>query len=195
MVRAGALRQHDVVGLHVAVDDAVLVRLSEGAADLAKDRVGARRVHRAAPFEGAREALALDELHDEEELPLRRGAEVVDLDRVRVLELGDRRHLALEAGLNGGIARELFVERLDGDLACLGAELLLPFVDGAHPPFAEQLHDAKLTPEDLAEERIGAGDRRRRAGGAAVLAEAFCAVDGLVTGRAFHEFGGRESHK
>ena len=83
-------------------------------------------------------------------------AEVVDLDRVRVLELRDRADLALEARLDLRVARQVRVQRLDGDLALGRAELLLALVDRAHAALAEEADDLVLAAQDLADHRVAA---------------------------------------
>ena len=78
-----------------------------------------------------------------------------------MLELGDGADLALEARLDLRVARQVRVQRLDGDLALRGPELLLALVDGAHPALAEQANDRVLAAEHLAEHRVGALSPRR----------------------------------
>ena len=99
------------------MDDAAPVRLFERAADLLEDGDRAIRRHGAALLERVGEALSLEELHHDVEDAFGRGPEVVDLDGVRVLKLGDGADLALEARLDLGVARQMGMERLHRDLA------------------------------------------------------------------------------
>jgi hypothetical protein len=82
-------------------------------------------------------------------------AEVVDLDRVRVLELRDGADLALEAREDLRVAREVRVQRLDRDLARLRAELLLALVDGSPCRLRRGADDLVLAAERLADHRVG----------------------------------------
>ena len=76
---AGALGQNDVLGLEVAVDDALPVRLVERAADLGQDLEHALRLHRPL-LQRIRETLPLDKLHRDVERA------VVGLTEVEELE-------------------------------------------------------------------------------------------------------------
>ncbi len=120
----------DVVGLHVAVDDPVLVGVREGE----REPVGDLRRAPGGKLAFLDELLALDELHDEVGPPAH-GSGVVDLDYVPVAELADRGRLAPEA-FERLLARARRVEDdLDRDVSLEpGVE---PAVDDAHAAAAE----------------------------------------------------------
>src|SRR5581483_10806751 len=86
--------EEDVPGLQVAVDDPLRVSVGDGGRDLADDAGDLSRLDR--PPQARGEALALDELHDDEGLLLV-GPDVEDLDDARVAELARRARLAQEA--------------------------------------------------------------------------------------------------
>ena len=92
---APGLRQHDVAGLEVAVDDALLVRGGERVGDLRPELHHLVERQRAL-LQAIRERLALEELHHQEV----RVALVPDVEEradVGVVERRDRLGLALEA--------------------------------------------------------------------------------------------------
>ena len=86
-LRNAVLRQEDVGGFDVAVDDAGVVSLGEAVADVAGkcDRLVKRDRPRLAAVE---QATAVDIFHDQKR-PVLGAAVVVDLDDVRVVERGD----------------------------------------------------------------------------------------------------------
>ena len=87
--------EHHVRGLEVAVEDALLVRGGEPAAELARDFEGlVGRQPPDAPHERG-EVLAVDELHREEQVVVRLGHVVHAADR-RVRDLPRQAHLAVE---------------------------------------------------------------------------------------------------
>ena len=107
----GAL-DHDVVGLHVAVDDALRMRVGESPADVAQDLSELRRRHRPASSDAVAERLAVDERHDEEH-------DVVDVvhgkDRndVRVRQFGGGARFVQEALLERGLTGQMRLENLE----------------------------------------------------------------------------------
>src|SRR5690606_3056972 len=108
-----------------------------------------------------------DELHGDVQPAVRRGTEVVDLDRVRVLELGDRSTLAVKAREHRRLARQVLVQGLDGDLAHRRAHLLLADVDDAHAAFTEHAGHSKATADELTNQRIRPARCCREPGAAA----------------------------
>ena len=74
--------QEDVVGLEIAMDDALGVRGGQRAGDLPRDRER-RRPAKPAARRPPRQRLALEVLHDDVRRALGRPAEVVDLDDAR----------------------------------------------------------------------------------------------------------------
>jgi hypothetical protein len=101
-LRSG-LRQHDVAGLQVAVDDAGLVRPCEGVGDLDADLEGL--VERELPTNEARcECFPVHVLHDEKVRAVLL-TDVVECADVRVGQRRDRTGFAFEPLTGGGIRR------------------------------------------------------------------------------------------
>ena len=167
---AAALGQQDVLRLEVAVDDAEIVGLEEGTADLNEQLVHPLRRDRPA-LKGMCQIFAPDELHDDKERFVLELAEIVELDRIRVVEIDDRLTLAMEASDELRIVGQLRVQRLDRDLTRRGPHLLLGEVDLAHSAFAEELNDAVAPHDDAPDERIAPGARLLLEHGAALVAE------------------------
>ncbi len=127
------LRQHDVAGLQVAVDDPLAVRLVERVGDLravAQHLLGRQRALRQA----RRERLAFEKLHDQV-VDLALASDVVKSADVRVGQRRDRLRLALEALAQLRVVRERRGQDLDRDGA---AEARVPrLVDLSHPARAD----------------------------------------------------------
>ena len=131
--RAAVAGEQDVLGLDVAVDDAVPVGVVERAGDLTGDpeRVVDREL--ALAPEPVAERLALDERHGEPELAA--GLTGVENGQdVGMLEPGGELDLALEA-LGAERGGELGEEDLEGDRAVV-AEVVRE-IDGGHAAAAE----------------------------------------------------------
>ncbi len=121
--------QEDVLGLQVAVDEAVSVSFRERFRDLRchLERAAERK---RAPHERRPERLALEELADREGHAFD-PAEVVDGHDSGVREGGDRLGLGLEVGERDRVCRHPLGKYLQGDVA---VELRVPRpVDDAHP--------------------------------------------------------------
>jgi len=123
------LRQHDVAGLQIAVDDSAPVRRIERAGDLDADPQGL--VDRQRAFaQPIRQRLALEELHDQVVGSVL-VAHVVKRANVRMRELRDRLRLTLEAlpqlRRGGHVRRQNF----DRDIAA--EPRVLRLVDLPHP--------------------------------------------------------------
>jgi hypothetical protein len=99
------LRQHDVSGLQVAVDDALLVSRGQGIRDLPGHLEGLVKRQRSL-LEAIGQGLANQVLHDEEGLSAF-FADVVQRTDVGMSEHGDRLGFALEAGLQLRIGGEI----------------------------------------------------------------------------------------
>ncbi len=131
------LRDHDVLGLQVPVDDARAVRLGEALGDLRGEVEELARRNGLRGDELAQRA-PLDQLHRD----VRRFAgcaDVVDRQDVRVVQRRGRPRLLLEAPPPLGIRGALGGQDLDRDVA---AEPLVPrAVDLAHPSRAERRED------------------------------------------------------
>ena len=109
------LRDHEVLGLQIAVDDPGGVRLREGVRDLRGDRenpFGRKRPSR----DELTQSRSLDELHRDP----RNGAglaDLVDRDDVRVVQRRGGARLLLEAGEPVRVGRERLRQHLDRDFA------------------------------------------------------------------------------
>jgi hypothetical protein len=139
-----AAREPDVRRLDVAVDDAgLLERLAQGLGDRLGDlqRPGDRQ--RRPLLEVGLERLAIDVLHDDEEVAGRLAA-VEDADDARRGEPGGEARLAEEALGDAGLLAEVRVEELDGDVEVEVAVAAL--VDDAHAALAEAAFE--LAPAD-----------------------------------------------
>ena len=131
------LREHDVAGLQIPVDDARAVRLVERRRDL--DRRLERLVDRERALrQPIRQRLAFEILHDEE-----RGAvllaDVVQRADVRMIELRDRAGFAIEALAELRVGGEGVGENLDRDRAI--EPRVAGFVHLAHPAGADERQD------------------------------------------------------
>jgi hypothetical protein len=130
---AGA--EEDVLGFEVAVDDPLLVRRIQRVGDLRADRHRLSQWNSFFPLEAVGQRLALQVLHHEVELALRRVAEVRDVHDVLVPDLIDRLGLGDEPRDDVGILRQLRVDRLHGDL--LPDDRVLRQVHHPHAPLSE----------------------------------------------------------
>ncbi len=164
-VAAGAAGEKEVIGLEIAVNDALLVGLFEREQGLARDAHGLGDLDARGPLQAGAEGLALEHLHRQVE----RGAalrelvavgigdlaEVEDRDGVRRREEAHRPGLAREAGLGLGVEGAIGAEDLDGDVA---ADRLLPgAVDRAHRSGADAAGDHEAIGDGDAEEGIPVG--------------------------------------
>jgi hypothetical protein len=152
--------QPDVVGLEIAVDEALVVRRLERAQRLVEDRKRLGPGQRAAA-DPRRQRLALEVLHHEEHAAVRIAAEVVDVDDVLVPDRVDRARLLVEPLDDLLGPAQLRLQDLDrrgpADLGVLGG------VDHAHAALGELAPDrvaAQLpTDEAVRVPGTGAGDR------------------------------------
>ena len=144
-----AVVQQDVLGLDVAVDHAVPVRVVEGVGHLAGD--ADRVVHRELllAVEPVAQRLALDEGHDVEEVAVGL-ARVEQRKDVRVLQIGGELDLG-EEPLGPDDGGQLGPEHLEGDPAVVAE--VLGQIDGGHP-----------AGPDLPVEAVAVGQRRSGAG-------------------------------
>ncbi len=153
------LREEDVVRLHVAVDDAVLVRGGERAEDLRDDVDGLGFGQRSDLGQVHPQGAPHETLHDQIGTTIVEEAEVVHLADAGVPE-------------RAGVAR-LLVEARDRDLVALGGTRLhhldrdrlvereVPrFVHGRHPAAPEHRAHLVFPPEDGADQRVHRLGRR-----------------------------------
>ncbi len=132
-----ATLEHDVVGLDVAVDDLVRVRIGQRVDDVAKQPHRLGRRHGADLLDARAERIALDEGHDvvQQAAGL---ARVVEREDVRVAELGGDLDFAQEP-LGAQDGREIGAQDLDRDLAMMLE--VVGQVDRGHPSAANFLED------------------------------------------------------
>ena len=126
-----------VLGLDIAVDDALVVRRSERAGHLRGDVGGLARRELAAAKPGP-QRLAFDQLHDDVALSAV-GANVEDVDDVGMIQRANGAGLTLESGERGGIAAQGCWQNLDGDVATEAR--VTSAIDLAHPARADHRHD------------------------------------------------------
>ena len=133
-----AVLEQDVLGLDVAVDDAVLVGVGQRFRGLAGDLDRVVEGKLLLPVQAVPQGLALDERHDVVEDAVRL-ARVVQAEDVGVLQVGGDPDLAEEAvGADGG--GELGPQDLDRDLAAVRADPVAR-IDRGHAAFADQSLD------------------------------------------------------
>ena len=157
-LRAAAAVDHDVAGLEVAVQHALVVRRGEARAHLARDL---DRLVLGKPPDAAQERgqiLAVDVLHGEEVPPLDL-ADVVDAADVGVRDAARVAHLGVEALDPGRLRGELRRQELQRDglaeLQVVGA------VDLAHAAAADEADDAVALGEDRPGSKAAAIERGR----------------------------------
>ena len=107
-------RDHDVVRLEVAVDDAGLVRAGQGVADLDQDVE--HRAEVAVAGDAVAQGFPGHEFHGDV-VALLVAPELVDVEDVRMVERRGRLCLALESRDGAAILREIFRQDLDGHVA------------------------------------------------------------------------------
>ena len=135
----GTVLDEHVLGLDVAMNDAIAVRVRERREELERQGGGDLGRHRAALLQELAQGRAADELDDEVLLGLVGLADVEDLDDVRVAELGHRLRLGVEARDDLARIAQVGMDDLDGDLAPEAA--IARAVHGRHPAVADLLED------------------------------------------------------
>jgi hypothetical protein len=135
--RVTQLVEHDVVGLHVAVHDAVLVRVAQRTRGLNQQVADLGRRQPPAPLQLLGERLAPQQLHHDVG-DAGGPADAIDRDDVGVLEPRRRPRLALEALDELGVERERERQDLERHLP-----LQLPLAGAEHDrhPAATELFD------------------------------------------------------
>ncbi len=139
--------QHHIAGLDVAVHDGVLVAVLQGLQHLPGDLDGLRHGHRPVAQHLAQGA-ALDVLHHQIRLDGAVGAvlaHIVHGGHTGVVERGRGVRLALEAGAELRLQRQLGGEGLHGDGAA--QPVVDRPVDRAHSPLPELLHQLVALPQ------------------------------------------------
>ena len=135
---AGAVLDHHVRRLHVAVDHLVGVCRVERSRDLLQDRERVVRILRASVGDQLPEVGPVHVAHRDVRHPVE-VAGVVDRDDVRMVDRGDRLRLADEPLLEVVAAAELGREGLQGGLAL--EQHMFGLVDEAHAAASEQAGD------------------------------------------------------
>jgi hypothetical protein len=147
---AGFLAQdEDVVRLQIAVNDAGYVRGAEPDQDLSHQRRKLVRHHSAALLDPAGQRFAVQKLHDDVAIAIRKNAEVEHLQDVIVADPSGCLRLALETLHHFGVAGERGVQHLDRD-AAIDAHVLA-FEHGTHAALADGADDAILVVYELAD--------------------------------------------
>ena len=150
-LHVAAARQHQVVGLDVAMDDAVGVRDGQGAARVPDDLDGFRLAEMAA-FEVRAERMPVHELHrevvDGVDAP-----EVVDLDDVRMVQPSGGAGLLEEALHVPRVLGQLQGERLERDEPV--QREIARAVDLPHASGAELLQDLVVAESGAVRNRVG----------------------------------------
>ncbi len=139
------LREVDVFGLKIAVDDAGGVRLGEAARDLRDDPHRRRRIDEADARHTIVERLTVEVLHRDERATVFEAPRVVHLDDVRALNAGGGARLAEEALDDDRRVRQLGREHLDRHR--LTDADVLGLVDDRHPAAPDFARDAVLADE------------------------------------------------
>jgi hypothetical protein len=147
----------DVVRLQVAMNEAGFVGLAHGPRDVPQDAGGLGGGEPAHPLQALRQALALQELHDDVRRPVH-DAEVEGLDHVGALERSGCACLLHEALEDALVVRGLRIDELDRDLGVQRQMLGAP-------------HLAHAAPTDQVQQPIASGNLVSRSPGRhAVLA-------------------------
>ena len=141
---SGATLEQDVGGLHVAVDDALRVRVSERPRDFPQHPRRVVRRQRAARRHALRQRLAVDVRHDVEDETARL-VDRVDRNDVRMGESRRGARLAHEPVAQLRVRGELGRQQLDRDGAI-------------ETHLAREIHHAHSAATELALERVSAGD-------------------------------------
>ncbi len=129
------------------------MRRFESAQDLLHDLVDPARRERGIILDDRQEIVSVEELHRDEEGSVGRLAEVDDVQGVGVAQAARCTGLAVEALLDLRVVGQVLVEHLDGDV--LFERQLSGFVDAAHRPFSEELHDLEFVGDGPSDHRIG----------------------------------------
>ena len=153
--------EQDVVGLEVAVNDAEAMRRLQSGGDLGHQPGRSRGLYPPLPLEQGAETLARHQLHGDEGPPVLGLAEIVDLNHVRVVDLGGVRGLPAEAGERVQVAREVAPQQLDGRRTLQPNILRLEHLP--HAAGAEPLGEEISLADDAAEHVVCRGGTKRRA--------------------------------
>ena len=151
-LHGAAGRHQDVLGLDVAVDDALGMRGLQREQRLSNDLGGLRRLQPDVGVQQLARGAAADELHDHV-VDAVDGAPVVDRHDVRMGQRGRRARLAAEPVDEPLVARQGSVQNLDRDLT--SQDGVLRAEDLAHPAGGHAFHDVVAAVEG--HERLASG--------------------------------------
>ena len=166
MSNRACLRQHDVGGFEIAMDDPLAMRLVERVGDLGGDRQ--RLVERERPvLEPRGQRLALEMRHDQVVGAID-AADVVDAADVGMIQRSDSSCLAFEAGSQIRIVSDFTRQNLDRHRAIEAG--VAGFVDLAHATRAKRA-------EDFVGAETGAGEKCQRCPPSAACVERDCRVN------------------
>jgi hypothetical protein len=132
-----------VVGLEVAVNDALGVRRTQRGRRLIREVHGGRDGQRPVAPQPRSQALTFEQLHHQERRPVGERAGVEDLDDVRVSDRVGRARFVQEARQQVLVAAVVLVQDLDRHAAA--DPRVLGEIDGAHPTLAQQRNRAVIT--------------------------------------------------
>ena len=145
------LQEHNVLGLDVPVDDALLVGALQGHEDLGGEVDGLLPADGALLLDILLQGDAVDKLHDDV-LDLVAKADIVHLDNVGVVEHRDGLGLIAETAQEIAVVGKFFLQNLDGHPAALHA--VVGLVDIGHAAHADKLVDFVPAIQALADESI-----------------------------------------
>ena len=154
---AAALDQVDVLGLEIAVDDALGVRFGQRLAHLIHDVDDAAQRLRAVALDLLIPVATVEEFEHHEERAIGHATHVRDFDDVFVADRRGRQRLLVEARDDLGVLGQLSVEHLDRDASL--DQRVLALVHRAHTAFADLSDDAITVLEHRPQQGILHHDR------------------------------------
>jgi len=141
----------DVLGLDVAMDEALGVRMGQPLEDLADQLDHAKRRHRLG--HDLREVFALEAFHHQVAPSVFGRAEVHDADAVGMVETRSRGRLSIEARHHLVVGRQLTVQQLERDV--LFQPEVVRFEDRSHRAVTENRVESEPIREGLAKKLVG----------------------------------------
>jgi len=139
--------EEDVLGLHVPVNDALVVRRPERSADLQDDATCVLPAHGAFLAHELAEIPAIQELHGDVDQAVGRLSEIGDVDHVLVTDTGGAAGFLEKPRDEIRAPRELGREHLEREL--LLDDDVLGQVDGPHPALSQLPEDTVTIRDEL----------------------------------------------